>query len=702
MRWLPFVVLLLSCGSSGPPPDRSFRLTDDSRVIVDNEGQIVLELGGEATFVIPPMHGPAVRTFEETYRVGSGLWDVRRREEVVTELEANGVPEVVATSVVVPYRSEDGGRVGRLEMRNETPERTMFRFTLDGSDADSLAIPIRCDPEGSFHGFGEQYNATEQTGEAFRLLVEEQGIGRDGSLRLFTGDAHSTYFPMPYYLDARGFGVLFRTDHRVDVDVCAEDTGVAWIEVIADEPVEWVVFHGPTPRDVIRQLSEEVGRPAPIPDWAFGTWMAAQEGRDEVLAEVAALEAAEVPFSAIWAQDWTGIRMNFGGGFGVEYRWEDDDELYPDLAGMIDDLHGRGYKFLAYANPFIDPDLPNHFAEMEAMGMLIGAPEGYEPPECTPEVTADPSTYVFAAPNGCSSHPDLTNPDTRRYVKDALVAMIETWGIDGWMQDFGEWTPLDAVLADGSDPVAYHNRFVVDWQQMAREAMDEARPDGDFAYIGRSGWTGVQGAAQIHWVGDQEANFEETDGLPTVVPAMLNLGLSGQPHVTHDIAGFSGGPSTKELFQRWTELGAFTPIMRTHDGNARDANWSWQSDEETTEHFRRFARIHEALAPLFRELADQAQVDSAPILRHLLLEYPEDRTAWEVHDQFLVGDSLLVAPVVHMGETRREVYLPEGTWFHVWTGEEHAGGQTVEVDAPIGSPPVFSRDTDRPDLRAIE
>lgn len=149
------------------------------------------------------------------------------------------------------------------------------------------------------------------------------------------------------------------------------------------------------------------------------------------------------------------------------------------------------------------------------------------------------------------------------------------------------------------------------------------------------------------------------------------------------------------------ELGAFTPIMRTHEGANKDDNWSWEKDQETTNHFRRFALVHELLAPDFMALAEEASSTSAPMLRHLMLVFPDDPQSLAVHDQFMIGEELLVAPVVEEGATSRDVYLPPGTWFHVWTGQEHAGGATITVEAPIGSPPVFSFGEDRSDLRAV-
>jgi alpha-glucosidase len=688
-----------ACGEPEPPPTEGGELTlaDGTRVVVsDGTGAVALFDGERPLLATPENAAPTARTFGERVTGTLAIWSFRRGDEVVYPYERFAALREEGDAVVVEYELVPGegaeepveGTATLTVAPGEREDTTVLRLETTGVEANSVALPVRCDPEGSFHGFGEQYNATEQTGEAFDLIVSEQGIGREGGLRDISGDEHTTYFPMPYYLDARGFGVLVRTDHRVHVDVCAEDAGVAWLEVIDGAPLELVVFHGPTPLDVIAQLGEEVGRPAPPPEWAWGTWISSQGGREAVLADVAALEAADIDVAAIWSQDWTGVRMNVDGGFGVQYRWNADLDHYPDLGGMIAELSGRGYRFLAYANPFVDPNLDDHFPAMRDMGLLIEGPDG--------------GPYVFPAPNMQSSHPDLTNPDARAYVQGELEEMVTDLGIDGWMADFAEWNPLDAVMSDGSDPRAYHNRFPVDWHCVNRAAMDAARPDGDWVLFARSGWTGVQACSMIHWVGDQEATWSESDGLPTVVPAMINLGLAGVPYATHDIAGFSGGPSTKELYQRWTELGAFTPIMRTHEGNRRDVNHNWDSDAETTAHFRRFSRVHDALRDDLIAWSEEAQATGAPMVRHLLLEFPDDRAAWDVHDQYMLGDAFLVAPVVEPGATTREVYLPAGaTWFHVWTGDAYEGGQTVTVDAPIGSPPVFHRDEDRADLRAI-
>jgi alpha-glucosidase len=680
------LALLVGCGAEAPPLEAELELAG-GRVVRVRGPEIVLAVDGRSVFATAA-RGPVARTFTERARGPLGIYTFTRLDQEDHVFSRVTRADVVDDAAVVELAGPRGATAALTISPGPRPDTSLITLAVDGLDHDSLAMPLSCDEAGSFHGFGAQYDASDHRGEAFPLFVGEQGIGRrPGAVRDVAGDAHTTYFPMPYHLDARGHGLLLQTDRRVDVDLCATDPDAAWLEVVSGAPIEALVLHGPTPLDVVRQLSDEVGRPARPPPWAWRPWIGVQGGRDAVLAEADALEAASVPVGALWVQDWTGPRFNVSGGFGVQYRWVADEAHYPDLAGLIAELSTRGLRFLAYANPFVDPELDDHFPEMSSRGLLIADDTG--------------APYVFAAPNGASSHPDLTDPGAREHVVAHLAAMVTELGIDGWMADFGEWNPLDATLDDGSDPVGFHNRYPVEWHRVNREAMECARPEGDWVTFARSGFTGVQRHSMIHWVGDQEADFSSTDGLPTVVPAMTSLGLAAIPYVTHDIAGFSGGPSTRELFMRWTELGAFTPIMRTHEGDRRDLNHGWDSDAETTAHFRRFAQIHEALGPDLETLADEADSTSAPMVRHPLLVFPEDRATWSIADQYMLGD-LMVAPVVEEGATSRAVYLPAGSaWFHVFTGERLEGGATVTVDAPLGRPPVFSRDADRSDLRGI-
>jgi alpha-glucosidase len=692
------LVLLAALGACSSTSESS---SGNARIVASDDGTVEVLVGGEPIFAMAPS-GPIARNFTERV-VGAGAIKFERLTERSDPLSVQSVASE-GTGARVEYANASGTRTATLRAVVIDDEVSEFSVELIGSAADSIAVGVRCDADGTFHGFGEQYNGTNQRGEAFQLLVNEQGDGRDGRPGVSIGDEHTTYFPMPYYVDARGFGALFDTERRVDVDLCKSDEDIAWFEVISGAPVQWRVFHGPKPIDVIRQLGDLVGRPTQPPAWAYQLWMAGQGGWGDVMSEVRGLEEADIPVAAFWVQDWSGIRPNLTGGFGVQYIWEHDESLYPDFADVVAQLHDDGYKFLTYANPFIvyppsvrPEDEPARFAPrfdaMDEMGLLVKNTSG--------------ETYIdFVAPNGPqgNGHPDFSNAATTEWISMALRNAMEIYDVDGWMADFGEWIPVDSVHEDGSDAIERRNTFPVDWQRATRRAMEAARPDGDWVMFARSGFTYVQGVAQIHWVGDQQTNWGESDGLPTVVPAMLNLGLAGQPFVTHDIAGFTFDeePSSKELFQRWTELGAFTPVMRTHDGANKLENWRWSKDAETTAHFRKFAYVHCALMNDFMTLAAEAEQTGAPLLRHLMLVFPDDRETWNISDQFMIGDSLLVAPVVERGATSRSVYFPAGTWYDVWTGEPVQGNQRVTVDAPIGSPPAFARSEDREDLRNWE
>jgi alpha-glucosidase len=666
----------------------SFTLEDGTRVSIDDEGTIALFRADDSA--LTTTHAPALRTFSRSARMTLGMYTVTRRDESTHPLFFSRA-SAEADGVHARYVDPRGGELVMVVRVGVANERTSISVEPAGTTHDAVVLSFGCDAEASFLGFGEQYDALDHRGERLELFSSEQGIGRvPGRPRSPTnGDRHTTYFPMPYWLDLRGHGVLLDADARMQADLCAAEASRASVEVETRDAFAIEVLHGPSPMRVIEELGDLVGRPARPPAWAFSPWIGIQGGRAAVLAERDRLRAERIPFSALWAQDWSGRREFTPGRFGVDYRWVPDETLYPDLAGMVDELHADGVRFLAYANPFV-VTTNLHFTPMAEAGLLIA------------DDTDAP--YTFTSVFTMASIPDFSRPETYAYVEGFLRTMTRAeagggLGIDGWMADFGEWIPPDARFADGRDGMQAHAGYPRSWHRASREAFDAERPDGDWVMFTRSGWTRSHDTVQIVWVGDQEADFSEHDGLPTVLPAMLSLGLSGIPFVTHDVAGFSGGPSTKELFQRWTELGAFTPIFRTHEGLMRTANWRWSSDAETTTHFRRFARIHELLAPELAALADEAATTSRPMLRALALVFPDDPGSRAVIDEMLLGDTLLVAPVVTEGTTRRSVYLPPGTWFHVWSGERFEGARTIEVDCPIGSPPVFSRDVDRPDLR---
>jgi alpha-glucosidase (family GH31 glycosyl hydrolase) len=281
-------------------------------------------------------------------------------------------------------------------------------------------------------------------------------------------------------------------------------------------------------------------------------------------------------------------------------------------------------------------------------------------------------------------------------------------GYDGWMEDFGEYTPLDAHTADGRDGAATHNRYPTDYHCAAHAfAERQRRPIVRFQ---RSGWTGAARCAQVVWSGDPTTSWG-FDGLRSVVTTGLGMGLSGVSRWGSDIGGFFsllGGRLDDELLIRWVQLGAVSGVMRTErDGIAvPDYPRPQVDDPSQLANWRRYTKLRTQLYPYVAAADLEYGRSGLPIMRHLVLAYPDDATARDREDEFLFGPDLLVAPVLDAGVTSREVYLPAGAWVDFWravafdpadgafvlgTADVLAGGTTRSVPAPLPELPILAR-----------
>ena len=226
---------------------------------------------------------------------------------------------------------------------------------------------------------------------------------------------------------------------------------------------------------------------------------------------------------------------------------------------------------------------------------------------------------------------DLTNPGARTWIKDIIKEELIGNGASGWMADFGEGLPYDAVLFSGADPKTYHDRYAEEWARVNREAIREAGRDDDIVFFNRSGYIQSPRYSTLFWVGDQLVDWDEHDGIKSAVTGLLTSGLSGYSLEHSDIGGYTAIDNpllryhrSKELLLRWIELGAFTAVFRTHEGNIPEVNHQFYSDEETLEHFVRFAKIYAAWKPYRMELVKEASETGLPVVRHPFIHYPQD------------------------------------------------------------------------------
>ena len=557
-------------------------------------------------------------------------------------------------------------------------------WSTEAKGANRFVQTFACSQGEKFFGLGALVHGTEHRGEVVPAWTSEQGIGK---LRRKTqadgfplkGDLHDSYHPVPFVMSSRGFGLLVRNSHRSLFHLCAASASDRWGVETWDGKLEYLLVDGPELTRVLERLTSITGRPRLLPKWAFAPWIDIIHGQQKVLDGARKLRKAGIPSSAVWTEDWIGGGSK-SGGYHLNYQWSADTKLYPDLKKLAAQLNALGFRFLGYFNPFLEEGFDN-YKEALAKGYAIKDDKGK---------LVSFSGVFFKK----TTLPDLSDPKVVTWLKGYLKKAADL-GFDGWMADYAEWLPVEARLSDGKTGHEAHNLYPLMWQKANRELLDSVHKDGDYVFFVRSGWAGTGGLAPVVWAGDQQTEFGGYDGMESVIPICVNLGMSGIPIATHDIGGYSTvniKERTRELFYRWTELAAFSPVMRTHHGASADKNWQWDQDAETLAFFARYARLHVALFPYRYTLARVATDRGLPMMRHLALHFASDAGVAAVKDQFLLGPALLVAPVQADKARSRKVYLPSttGGWFHYFTGKRHEGGKSHTVKADLEEVPVFA------------
>lgn len=571
---------------------------------------------------------------------------------------------------LLPFERADG----QLRLRTLRPglDRIWLRFTSD--------------PDESFWGGGEQMSYLRLNGRRFPIWTSEPGVGRDKSdpftqamdaAGMAGGDYWTTNYPQPTWLSSRGYALHADVSSYSVLDFT--DPVRPTLELWQGE-AQLELTLAPTPAALVSRLSERFGRQPPLPDWAIGGAIVGLKDGIRSFERLERIIAAGASVSAVWCEDWAGIRQT---SFGrrLFWNWSWNAARYPDLPQRVAALKERGIRFLAYANPYLAVDGPL-YAEAAATGYLALRQDSDEP-------------YAVDFGEFDAGVVDFTNGEACAWFAERILGReLLDIGIDGWMADFGEYLPTDVRLASGEDPMLAHNRWPVLWAEVNDRALRSRSRRGDALFFMRAGFSGVGAHCPLLWAGDQSVDFSRHDGVNTVITAALSAGLVGNAYSHSDCGGYTslgGKVRSPELIMRWCELAAFAPVMRTHEGNRPDDNLQIDSNEELLACFTRWSRVHAALAPYVRHLCDEAVATGLPAQRAMFLHYPDDPECAGLQDQYLYGSDLLVAPVVEEGATERRVYLPEGNgWTHIWSGEP-AGSGLVTASAPIGSPPVYWR-----------
>lgn len=589
-------------------------------------------------------------------------------------------------AVHITLGGSKGEELARIVYRLEEPDILRCSVeVLNPPEHCRIRQTFKMDTDDRFFGFGERMNSAEQRGRKVPVWVEEGAIGLGETLGSILRNMPwhpilkgplTSYAPMPWHISNRGFGFLIDGYPMTEYDLGSRMPD-RWSVTHWSAKMSWVLFYGPDPKQIIKRFTDRVGRCTLPKPWIFAPWNDAVSGPGRLEKVARTCRENKIPSSAIWSEDWQGGYRTHLGIFNIfPPYYKPDRSLYPRMEENARELHENGFKWFAYFMPYVFVG-SEHFREAAEKGYLAKNSSG-----APALVTVVASRYGII---------DLTNPDAVAWIKQIWNNTVDI-GFDGWMHDFGEYTPPDAIFHNGKKGWEIHNQYPLLWQQAVREFFDERRPDGDYCFFCRSAFVGSQKYFPVFWSGDSNTDFEISDGLPSNLPAALSAGLSGIPVWTTDIAGYMSPTfrtSTRELFRRWTQLGAMCPVMRTHHGVHMYWNHHFDHDGETLAFYGDYARFHTALFPLFYSLVKEASENGLPVMRHLMLHYPDDANALSENFSFMLGPDFLVAPVVEKGARSRKVYLPAGTWADYWTGARFEGGKRHIMPAPIDRIPIF-------------
>lgn len=506
-----------------------------------------------------------------------------------------------------------------------------FSFIKRGSDNSRSVNPVLTIAPGErIYGCGESFGALNKVGQKVQIMVTDpQGPETDGQ-----------YKPVPFYFSNRGYGIFMHTSAPVTADFGASYIGAQRL-FMADEQIDFFVFFG-SPKDILNEYTNITGKSPMLPLWTFGTWMSriTYFSQEEGLEIARKLRQHKIPSDVIHFDT---------GWFGVDWQcdYEFAKDRFKDPKGMLDQLKRDGFHTCLWQLPYFTPK-NRFFRELVDGGMAVKNAAGSLPYE--------------------DAVLDLSNPKTVKWYQDKIANLIKL-GVGAIKCDFGEAAPYDGFYYSGRGGMYEHNLYPVRYNKALFEAVKANSGEG--VIWARSAWAGSQ-RYPLHWGGDAATT---NTGMLGDLRGGLSFGLSGFSFWSHDMGGFVTA-SPEDIYRRWLPFGFLSSHTRAHGAPPTEP---WLISESFTEAFRQSAEMKYKLMPYVYAQAKDCSERGLPMVRALLVEFPEDPGAWLVEDEYMFGSQILVAPLLESGDSRT-CYLPKGKWIDYQTGKVYEEGyQTIKV-----------------------
>ncbi len=652
---------------------------------VDSKGSLTIRNGHETVLIECYGRGLRVRSVVkgEVVDQGYGLLSLPIEEgsihigEKVATIEHAGIKAVVdqhdwrGRSRISFYDSE-----GKLLLREIDSMGALdlharhFKGQVGGNHA--LTVTFEADEDEKFFGMGQYQQEVMDLKHCVLELAQR-----------------NSQASVPFVLSCKGYGFLWHNPSVGEVQFARNKT--VW-KAASTKQMDYWITAGETPAAIVEAYSEVTGKVPMMPEYGLGFWQCKLRyyNQEQILEVARGYKERNIPIDVIVCDFFHWPYMG-------DFRF--DEAFFPDPKAMVSELKSMGIELMVSVWPQVDRRSEN-YQEMLENGLLVGTESGVD------------IQMVFG---GYSSFYDATNPEARKYVWEKCKKNYYDMGIKIFWLDEAEPEYAGYDFANYRyhiGPVAEQgNAYPQMFSRGFYEGMDEEGQE-NIVNLVRCAWVGSQRYGALVWSGDIHSSFED---YRKQVCAGLHMGIAGIPWWTTDIGGFAGGDPKDEAFIelliRWFQYGTFCPVMRLHgdrlpatklyhptDGRelvpTGSDNEIWSYGEEAYDILSRLIRFRETMRPYTRSLMNEAHEKGSPLIRTMFYEFPDDPICWELKDQYMYGDELLVAPILYANARTRRVYLPEGEWLMLNDGKTYESGWH-EIDCPIETIPVFNKGGNR-------